>query len=64
MPIYEYECDKCGRREEVFHRITDPMEVECDQCQIQMRRLISKSTFKLQGTGWYVTDYGKQEVSQ
>ncbi len=61
MPIYEYECDKCGHHVEAFQKITDPPIVECDQCQSDMKKLISQSTFHLKGTGWYVTDYASKD---
>ncbi len=60
MPIYEYECDKCGHHVEAFQKITDPPLVECEQCHSEMKKLISQSTFHLKGTGWYVTDYASK----
>jgi len=29
MPIYVYQCDKCGHKFEAFDKYTDPMEREC-----------------------------------
>jgi putative FmdB family regulatory protein len=60
MPIYEYECDKCGHHVEALQKITDPPIIECDQCHSEMKKLISQSTFHLKGTGWYVTDYASK----
>jgi len=60
MPIYEYECDKCGHHVEALQKITDPPMVECAQCHSEMKKLISQSTFHLKGTGWYVTDYASK----
>ena len=57
MPVYEYECSKCGRLEEIFQKITDPPISKCNHCNGKMRKLISQSTFHLKGSGWYVTDY-------
>lgn len=57
MPIYEYQCEKCGMRVELLQKISDrPLEV-CDSCSGKMNRLISQSSFHLKGGGWYVTDY-------
>lgn len=57
MPIYEYQCDKCGARVELLQKINDkPLEV-CEKCSGKMDRLISQSAFHLKGGGWYVTDY-------
>jgi putative FmdB family regulatory protein len=57
MPIYEYECVKCGRVAEIWQRITDTGPTKCERCKGKMRKLISQSSFHLKGTGWYVTDY-------
>jgi len=56
MPIYEYECRNCGRLE-VFQRITDEPLGRCPTCRSKVTKLISRSSFHLKGTGWYVTDY-------
>ena len=60
MPIYEYECDKCGHHVEALQKITDPPIIECEQCCSEMKKLISQSTFHLKGTGWNVTDYASK----
>ncbi|EFK09843.1 putative regulatory protein (CxxC_CxxC_SSSS) [delta proteobacterium NaphS2] len=60
MPIYEYECKKCGHHVEALQKISDPPILECDQCHSSMKKLISQSTFHLKGTGWYVTDYASK----
>ncbi len=60
MPIYEYECNKCGHHVEALQKISDPPILECDQCHSSMKKLISQSTFHLKGTGWYVTDYASK----
>jgi putative FmdB family regulatory protein len=57
MPIYEYQCENCGRRFEVMQRMTEPLLSTCGQCGGQVRRLISQTSFVLKGGGWYVTDY-------
>lgn len=60
MPIYEYECPKCGHQAELFQKITDKAAAKCDLCKTKMKKLISQSTFHLKGTGWYVTDYASK----
>ena len=57
MPIYEYECTKCGNIEEIFQKFSDKPLVKCTLCSGKLHKLISQSTFHLKGTGWYVTDY-------
>jgi putative FmdB family regulatory protein len=57
MPIYEYECTKCGKVEEIFQKFSDKPLVKCKHCSGKLHKLISQSSFHLKGTGWYVTDY-------
>ncbi len=61
MPIYEYECEECGRRYEVWQKITDEPLTTCEACKGRLRKLISQSSFILKGSGWYVTDYARKE---
>ncbi len=58
MPIYEYRCDACGEDLEVTQRITADKLVDCPACdEPKLRRLISRTSFMLKGSGWYATDY-------
>lgn len=59
MPIYEYECKKCGRITEELQGFNDPPLKKCRHCKGKLEKLISLSSFHLQGTGWYTTDYVK-----
>ncbi|OAG27869.1 FmdB family zinc ribbon protein [Thermodesulfatator autotrophicus] len=61
MPIYEYECENCGRHYEVWQKITDDPLTTCEACQGKLRKLVSQSSFILKGSGWYVTDYARKE---
>lgn len=56
MPIYEYECPKCGVFE-ATQRITDDPLRRCPSCRGKVRKLISSTSFQLKGSGWYVTDF-------
>ena len=60
MPIYEYECTKCGRLEEVYQKFSDKPLTQCNHCAGKLHKLISQSSFHLKGTGWYVTDYANK----
>jgi putative FmdB family regulatory protein len=60
MPIYEYECSKCGVFE-VNQRITDDPIRKCPSCRSKVKKLISSTSFQLKGSGWYVTDYARKE---
>ena len=62
MPIYEYLCEKCGEFE-VTQKITAQRLDVCPTCGQEVKKLISNSTFKLVGTGWYLTDYARKGQS-
>jgi len=59
MPIYEYQCEKCGTFE-VTQRITEKSLSKCPTCKNKVKKLISNTSFQLKGTGWYVTDYARK----
>ncbi len=64
MPIYEYECVKCGRIEEAIQKFSDRPRSKCSHCTGKLQKLVSHSSFHLKGSGWYVTDYaGKSDSS-
>lgn len=64
MPIYEYECKACGLFFEELQGFNDKPIKKCPECKKnKVERLISLSSFHLQGNGWYETDYGKKKVS-
>ena len=60
MPLYEYECTKCGEIEEVLQKFSDNPQTKCRHCSGKLHKLISQSSFHLKGTGWYVTDYANK----
>jgi putative FmdB family regulatory protein len=57
MPIYEYDCARCGVFE-ATQRITEDPLSRCPTCRSKVKKLISQTSFQLKGTGWYATDYG------
>lgn len=59
MPLYEYECTKCGKRTELLQRFDDEPLAECPECGGPVRKLVSAPAVQFKGTGWYVTDYSK-----
>ena len=58
MPIYEYECQKCGEVFETIQKFSDPRLTEC-LCEEKgpVTKLVSAAAFHLKGSGWYVTDF-------
>lgn len=63
MPLYEYECTKCGRRVEVIQKFSDAPRTRCETCKGPLKKLPSAPAIHFKGTGWYVTDYGKGKGS-
>lgn len=63
MPIYEYQCTKCGEVFEAFQKITDEPLTHCKFCNCKVEKLISHSSFQLKGSGWYLTDYARRSSS-
>lgn len=58
MPIYEYECRACGHEFEVMQKMSEPVLVDCPDCdRPSLKKLISPVAFRLKGTGWYETDF-------
>ena len=58
MPLYEYECTKCGERMEIIQKLSDPPYSHCPKCGGGMRKLLSSPAIQFKGSGFYKTDYG------
>ena len=59
MPLYDYRCNHCGETFEVRQKFADPVLTVHEGCGGELERLISLSALQFKGTGWYVTDYGR-----
>ncbi len=60
MPIYEYRCESCSHKLEKLQRMSEGDLVDCPECkQPALKRLVSASAFRLKGSGWYETDFKK-----
>jgi len=61
MPLYEYECEACGKRFEKILKFSDaPLEV-CEKCgKGPIKKLVSSPAIQFKGSGWYITDYAKK----
>lgn len=67
MPLYEYECAKCGERFEQIQKFSDPPVKKHPGCGGKVRKLLSAPAIQFKGTGWYITDYaraGKSDPNQ
>ncbi|MGA9574337.1 MAG: zinc ribbon domain-containing protein [Lysobacterales bacterium] len=60
MPIYEYRCESCEHRLEKLQKMSEGVLVDCPACKRPtLKRLVSAPAFRLSGTGWYETDFKK-----
>ena len=58
MPIYEYQCQACFYETEVLQKISDPPITVCPECHASsMIKKVSRTSFRLKGSGWYETDF-------
>jgi putative FmdB family regulatory protein len=60
MPLYEYQCKKCGHRFEKIQKFSDKMVKKCPECGGPVEQMISAPAVQFKGSGWYVTDYAKK----
>lgn len=62
MPIYEYQCDKCENIDEYILSIDEESRsiLLCSKCGSTTSKVISKTNFKLEGTGWSKDSYQKR----
>jgi putative FmdB family regulatory protein len=60
MPLYEYQCKKCGHRFEKIQKFSDKMVKKCPDCGGPVEQVISAPAVQFKGSGWYVTDYAKK----
>jgi putative FmdB family regulatory protein len=59
MPLYEYQCDVCGRFEKIV-KFSDPPLEACPTCGGKIQKLFSSPAIQFKGSGFYITDYAKK----
>jgi len=60
VPIYEYQCAKCGKIFEALQKFSDAPLKRHKECGGSVKRLVSQSSFQLKGGGWYASGYAKE----
>ncbi len=59
MPTYEYQCPK-GHAFELFQKMSDKPRAKCPTCgQPGTRKISGGAGLVFKGSGFYITDYGK-----
>lgn len=61
MPIYEYKCGACLHKYEMRKGFSEDSIAACPICQGEGQRLFSPVPIIFKGSGFYVTDYKKEE---
>jgi putative FmdB family regulatory protein len=66
MPTYDYVCDACEHKFELFQSITDPVKRKCPECgKPKLRRLIGTgAAIMFKGSGFYKTDYRSESYKK
>jgi putative FmdB family regulatory protein len=58
MPTYDYLCQTCSHRFEVWQKMTDEPLTECPECGSHIRRVLYPAGVVFKGSGFYKTDHG------
>ena len=54
MPIYNFECSKCGGKLRVLQKLNDPPPKCCGK---ETKKVMAPSNFVLKGKGWFRDGY-------
>jgi putative FmdB family regulatory protein len=59
MPTYEYQCPE-GHQFELFQKMSEKPRAKCPMCgKPAMRKISGGAGLVFKGSGFYITDYGK-----
>src|SRR6201987_3234057 len=64
LPLYAYQCVKCGKKTEKIESVSGPHLKKCPHCGGKVERLQSAPAIQFKGSGWYVTDYAGKSSAQ
>jgi putative FmdB family regulatory protein len=59
MPVYEFECDKGTVTEKIVPMGT--RQIRCPCCHKKAKKILSRCTFELKGSGWYADGYASKK---
>jgi putative FmdB family regulatory protein len=62
MPIYEFSCE-CGNEKEDLVSVGTE-HIKCEGCGKDMKKIISRSSFILKGSGWAFDNYGSKIIKK
>lgn len=64
MPIYEYQCQQCGKEIEMIQKLSDAPLAICPDCGGKTEKKLSQTSFQLKGSGWYADGYSSKAGSK
>lgn len=66
MPTYDYVCDACGHKFELFQSMTEPVKRKCPKCgALKLKRLVGIGAGVIfKGSGFYETDYRSESYKK
>ena len=65
MPLYDYQCTKCGFTFEVSHKISESPRIKCPKCKSIAKKILSvNNNIIFKGDGFYVNDYKKKSQTE
>src|SRR5256885_10211167 len=64
VPLYEYECVKCGKKTEKIETVAGPHLKKCPHCGGKGEQAITAPAIQFKGSGWYVTDYAGENPAK
>lgn len=65
MPIYRYECRKCGKEFTKMMSISDVKDsLDCEVCSGEAKRVIKNIGISFKGSGYYINDSKKSSSSK
>jgi putative FmdB family regulatory protein len=65
MPHYDYQCEKCGNKFEIFHKMSETPVLHCPKCDGKARKMIGAGAgIQFKGSGFYSTDYKKKSTCE
>lgn len=59
MPVYEYRCEKCGKRFDQYRTVASRSAARCPECGGRGRKVFRPVGIIFKGPGFYVTDHRK-----
>jgi putative FmdB family regulatory protein len=59
MPVYEYECEQCGKHFDRIQSVRDEPIRRCPECSGTVHKVFHPAGIIFKGSGWYITDSRK-----